>query len=76
MTSALRPQRGGCPAVVVAGFPAALLRTLPASAVSASAAHRALSGFHRVSLFRFLALGLVLAYPGLPGRPQRLPTHN
>jgi hypothetical protein len=46
------------------------LRLLPVHVV-----HRALIGCHQVSLFRFLALGLVLACTGLPERSQRRSTN-
>jgi hypothetical protein len=73
--SALRlAQRGECPAAAEAGrgCPAALLRALPTSDASACRTPGSLlSGRHQVSLFRFLAPGLVLACPGLPERPQR-----
>jgi hypothetical protein len=69
--------RGGGAAAVAAwrGCPAALLRALPARLLPVPVVHRALLGCHQVSIFRFLALGLVLAYPGLPERSQRRSTN-
>jgi hypothetical protein len=74
------PAAGGVPCCGGSGAwvprrSAARPTTSAASAASACRVHRALLGCHQVSLFRFLALGLVLACLGLPERSQRRSTN-